>query len=191
MGKRGKVIILAAPSGSGKTTIARYLLGTFPEALQFSVSGTTREKRGTEVDGKDYYFMQVDDFQQAIARGEFVEHEQVYDGIYYGTLKSEIERIWESGKHIIFDVDVVGGISLKKYFGEQALAVFVYPPSMEAVEQRLRARKTESEEALQMRLVKTKDELTYTKPYDVVLVNDILEESLQKAQELVNEFLDR
>jgi guanylate kinase len=187
---RGKVIILAAPSGSGKTTIARYLLGTFPEALQFSVSGTTRSQRGIEVDGKDYYFMKVSDFTDAIERDEFVEWEQVYEGIYYGTLKAEVERIWASGKHIVFDVDVVGGISLKKYFGDAALSIFVYPPSLDVVEQRLRARKTETEEALQVRLAKTKEELTYTEPYDVVLVNDILEESLQKAEEIVRNFLD-
>jgi guanylate kinase len=185
---KGKVIILAAPSGSGKTTIARHLLEHYAE-LQFSVSATTRPKRGLEKEAHDYYFMSVDEFTGNINQNKFVEWEQVYDSVYYGTLKGEVERIWAMGKHIVFDVDVIGGISLKEYFGEDALSIFVYPPSLEVVEQRLRSRKTESEESLQMRLSKTKVELTYSYRYDTVLVNDILTNTLQESEIIIDRFL--
>ena len=150
---KGKCVIFCAPSGAGKTTIVRHLLNCFSE-LQFSVSACTRSKRENEVNGKDYYFLSVNEFKKRIENNEFIEWEEVYNGNYYGTLKSEIERIWKQGKVVIFDVDLEGGINLKKYFGENALSVFVQPPSVDALEKRLRSRNTESEESLQKRVNK-------------------------------------
>lgn len=142
----GKCVILCAPSGSGKTSIAKFLLQKPELNLEFSVSATTREKRPGEIDGKDYYFLTVEEFKQKIENDEFIEWEEVYEGVYYGTLKSEIERIWKDGKNVLFDVDVEGGISLTKYFGEKALAIFIQPPSIEELKKRLRKRGTENEE---------------------------------------------
>lgn len=183
-----KAIIFCAPSGSGKTTIVRHLLA-IDKRLMFSVSACTRAKRESEVNGKDYYFLTKDDFLNKIANDEFLEYEEVYGGNFYGTLKAEIERIWSLGKTVIFDVDVVGGMNIKKYFGEQALAIFVKPPGVKELEARLRYRSTETEETLKMRVNKAIHELEYESKFEVVLENIILEDALAKAEKLVNDFL--
>jgi guanylate kinase len=186
---KGKAIIFSAPSGAGKTTIVRHLLSVFDD-LAFSVSATSREKRSYEVDGKDYHFISVNDFKTKIANKEFVEYEEVYPDHFYGTLTSEIEKIWNEGKHVIFDVDVVGGLNLKTYFGDAALAVFVQPPSTKSLEERLRSRQSETEEKIQMRLAKAKKELEKAKDFDFVLLNDNLEVAKQNAELKVKEFLN-
>lgn len=184
----GKALIFSAPSGSGKTTIVKHLLANNPD-LGFSISASTRDRRGrTEQDGKDYHFLTPEDFKKKIDNDEFIEWEEVYAGNYYGTLKSEIERIWSEGKNVIFDVDVKGGLSLKKYFGDKALAIFVLVPSMELLEQRLRGRGTETEDVLSRRLFKAKFEMSFKDEFDVVLVNEDLDTSLTEAQRLYNEF---
>mgnify|MGYP002622068174 CR=1 FL=1 len=187
---KGKCVIFCAPSGAGKTTIVRHLLDHFSE-LQFSVSACTRNKRENEIEGKDYYFLSTDEFRKRIENNEFIEWEEVYDGNYYGTLKSEIERIWKQEKVVIFDVDVEGGINLKKYFGENALSVFVQPPSVEALEKRLRFRNTESEESLQKRVSKAASELTKANCFDVVLLNDVLEKAFKEAESIVSKFIGK
>ncbi len=188
---QGKLLIFCAPSGSGKTTIVKHLLATNPN-LGFSISACTRDRRGrAEQNGKDYYFLTPDDFKKKIDNNEFVEYEEVYPGAYYGTLKSEIERVWSEGKHVIFDVDVNGGLNIKNYYKERALAVFVKVPSMEILEQRLRERKTDSEESISARLFKVKFEMSFEDKFDTTLVNDNLEESLVKAQKLVDDFLKK
>lgn len=185
----GKLIIFSAPSGSGKTTIVRHLLTKYNN-LGFSISACTRDRRGrNEVDGKDYYFLTPDDFKKRIDNNEFVEWEEVYPGGYYGTLKSEIERLWASGKHVVFDVDVKGGLKLKEYFQECALAIFVKAPSEEAIKERLMSRGTETEDSLSKRLFKVKFEMSFQDKFDVILVNDDLESALVKAEELVEELL--
>ncbi|AYQ34546.1 guanylate kinase [Runella sp. SP2] len=184
----GKLIIFSAPSGSGKTTIVRHLLAKYNN-LGFSISACTRDRRGrNEVDGKDYYFLTPDDFKKRIDNNEFVEWEEVYPGGYYGTLKSEIERLWASGKHVVFDVDVKGGLKLKEYFQERALAIFVKAPSEEAIKERLMSRGTETEDSLSKRLFKVKFEMSFQDKFDVILVNDDLEAALAKAEELVEDF---
>ena len=184
----GKALIFCAPSGSGKTTIVKHLLNNNPD-LGFSISASTRDKRGrTEQDGKDYHFLSPAEFKEKIVHDEFIEWEEVYEGNYYGTLKSEIQRIWDNGKNVIFDVDVKGGLNLKKYFGEKALAVFVKVPTMEMLEQRLRGRGTESADSLSRRLFKAKFEMTFQDEFDVVLVNEDLSKSLAEAQQLYDEF---
>ncbi|HMR55759.1 MAG TPA: guanylate kinase [Cyclobacteriaceae bacterium] len=184
----GKALIFSAPSGSGKTTIVKHLLQNNPD-LGFSISASTRDRRGrTEQDGKDYHFLSPEEFKQKIDKNEFIEWEEVYAGNFYGTLKSEIERIWQEGRNVIFDVDVKGGINLKKYFGDKALAVFVKVPSIEVLKVRLTERGTESEESLSRRLFKAKFEMTFQDKFDVVLVNEDLNKSLQEAQRLYNEF---
>lgn len=184
----GKALIFSAPSGSGKTTIVKHLLQNNPD-LGFSISASTRDRRGrTEQDGKDYHFLSPEEFKQKIDKNEFIEWEEVYAGNFYGTLKSEIERIWQEGRDVIFDVDVKGGINLKKYFGDKALAVFVKVPSIEVLKERLTERGTESEESLSRRLFKAKFEMTFQDKFDVVLVNEDLNKSLQEAQRLYNEF---
>lgn len=184
----GKLIIFSAPSGAGKTTIVRRLLADLP-VLQFSVSATTRAARGEEQHGKDYYFLSKDDFLHKIANHEFVEFEEVYEGTFYGTLRAEIERIWAEGKQVIFDVDVVGGLHLKKKFGERALAVFVQPPSVEILAQRLTSRGTDSQESLQKRIAKAEQELAYAHQFDVVILNDDLEKACKEAFEKVSAFI--
>jgi guanylate kinase len=185
----GKLIIFSAPSGSGKTTIVKHLLAK-NNYLGFSISACTRDKRGrNETYGKDYYFLTPEEFKQKIDQNEFVEWEQVYPGQFYGTLKSEINRIWSEGKSAVFDVDVKGGLSLKKFYGDKALAIFVKCPSMEVLEQRLRERKTDTEESISARLFKVKFEMSFENQFDITLVNNDLEEALKDAQQLVDDFL--
>lgn len=187
----GKALIFSAPSGSGKTTIVHHLLSKNPD-LGFSISAATRDKRGRkEENGKDYYFLTPEEFKHKIDNDEFVEWEEVYAGNFYGTLKSEIERIWSSGKNVIFDVDVKGGIALKKYFGEKALAIFVKVPSLEVLKQRLNDRGTESEESLSRRLFKANFEMSFQDKFDAVLVNEDLEHSLANAQKLYDSFKNK
>jgi guanylate kinase len=184
----GKAIIFSAPSGSGKTTIVQHLLQKNPD-LGFSISASTRDKRGrTEEHGKDYYFLSPTEFKRRIDNDEFIEWEEVYEGNFYGTLKSEIERIWAQGKNVIFDVDVKGGINLKKYFGTRALGVFVKVPSLEALKARLSDRGTESPESLSRRIFKAEFEMSFQNEFDVVLVNEALQKSLDEAQQLYDEF---
>lgn len=184
----GKLIIFSAPSGAGKTTIVKQLLAAFPQ-LEFSVSATSRAMREGEINGKDYYFIPADDFRKKIAENEFLEWEEVYQNQYYGTLKSELQRIWDKGHHVIFDVDVVGGLNIKNAYPEKSMAVFVMPPSFEILKERLTNRSTENEESLKKRLEKAKWELSFADKFDVVLVNDKLEECVGRAVELVEEFL--
>lgn len=188
---KGKAIIFSAPSGSGKTTIVKHLLATNSK-LGFSISACTRDKRGRNEDnGKDYYFLTPEEFKRKIDQDEFIEWEEVYAGNFYGTLKSEVERIWNEGRHVIFDVDVKGGLHLKEYFGDRGLAVFVKVPSMDALKERLTDRGTESEASLSQRIFKAKFEMTFEDKFDVTLVNNDLGESLKKAEVLVDEFLNK
>lgn len=185
----GKALIFSAPSGSGKTTLVKHLLSTNPNDLGFSISASTRDKRGRiEQHGKDYYFLTPEDFKQKIDTDEFIEWEEVYEGNFYGTLKSEIERLWSEGKDVIFDVDVKGGLSLKKYFGDKALAIFVKVPSLEVLKERLKDRGTESAESLSRRLFKAQFEMSFQDKFDVILVNETLEKSLAEAQQLYDDF---
>ena len=186
---KGKLIIFSAPSGSGKTTIVRHLLKTYPNLLAFSVSASTRERRDHEVDGKDYYFLPKREFRERIANNEFAEWEEVYAGNYYGTFKTEIERLWSEGKHVLFDVDVKGGLKLKEIYREDALAVFVKVSSEAEIIRRLSERGTETDKSLETRLGKVRYELSFEDKFDVVLVNDDLEETLRKAEKLVLDFI--
>lgn len=185
-----KVIIFSAPSGAGKSTIVRHLLTRF-NCLEFSVSATSRAPRGQEVDGKDYYFFSTEEFENKIRKGDFVEYEEVYKGSYYGTLVSEVQRIWEKGNIIIFDIDVKGGVNLKRLYGKNALAVFIQPPSVEELRNRLIGRGTDAPEAIERRVAKAEEELTYADKFDVVLINDQLEEALATAEKIVGEFAAR
>lgn len=187
---KGKLIIFSAPSGAGKTTIVHHLLKTFPD-LSFSISATTREQRGDEVHGKDYYFISQESFLHKIAQKEFVEFEEVYTGTFYGTLRSEIERIWSQGKHVIFDIDVEGGLHLKRKYGQQALAIFVQPPSLEVLIERLTGRGTDLPEKLAERIRKADKELQYADKFDVILKNFELETACKEAEKLVSDFLSK
>jgi len=190
-GKGGKAIIFSAPSGSGKTTIVHHLLHNNSD-LGFSISAATRDKRGRkEENGKDYYFLTPEEFKHKIDNDEFVEWEEVYAGNFYGTLKSEIERIWREGKNVIFDVDVKGGINLKKYFGDKALAIFVKAPSMEILKERLKDRGTETEESLSRRIFKANFEMSFQDKFDMVLLNEDLDKSLKEAQKLYDDFKNK
>ena len=187
--KEGKLIVFSAPSGSGKTTIVHHLLNQENLPLDFSISATSREKRGKEVDGKDYHFISLDTFKQHIEADDFVEWEEVYENNFYGTLKSEVERIWADGKHAIFDIDVVGGLRVKEKFPEKTLAVFVKAPSIKVMEERLRARSTDSEAKIKERISKAERELAYAKGFDKILVNDDLETAKIEATTLIENFL--
>jgi len=185
---KGKLIIFSAPSGAGKTTIVHRLLES-DLGLEFSVSAASRPKRQNEIDGKDYYFISVKDFKEKIKNDEFLEWEEVYKDHFYGTLKSEVERIWAKRHHVIFDVDVYGGINIKKYYKQKALAIFVMPPSIKHLEQRLRGRSTESEENLSKRLEKAELEMSFADEFDRIIINDNLETAIAEAKEIVTEFL--
>ncbi len=183
-----KVVIFSAPSGAGKTTITRYVLDNL-KGCEFSVSATTRTPRAHEKNGFDYYFISVEEFKNKIENNEFVEWEEVYIGTFYGTLKAEVERIWKSDKVVLFDVDVVGGWNLKQYFGEKALALFIMPPSLQVLEERLRKRGTESEEAVQMRIKKAAKEIGEHTHFDEIILNDDLKKAQEDAMLLINKFL--
>lgn len=187
--KQGKLVILSAPSGAGKTTIMKHVISDFPQ-LEFSISATSRAPRGEEKNGVDYYYFSEDEFRQAIEKKEFAEWEEVYAGTYYGTLKSEMERIWESGKSIIFDVDVKGGINLKNVFKGQALSIFIMPPSMEVLKERLTGRGTDSPEAIARRIAKASIEMDDAKNFDVTVINDDLDVAVCQVEEAIRKFID-
>ncbi|MDG1333281.1 MAG: guanylate kinase [Crocinitomicaceae bacterium] len=186
----GKCVIFSAPSGAGKTTIVHALLDK-NLGLEFSVSACSRDPRPNEVDGTDYHFLGIEGFKEKIKEEAFIEWEEVYTNNFYGTLRSEIERIWALGKTVIFDVDVIGGLSLKKLFLNDAFAVFVQPPSYEELEKRLRGRSTESEDKIAQRMEKARKELSFSKEFDVVLVNDNLDQAILDAEKMVREFIDK
>ena len=187
---KGKAIIFSAPSGAGKTTIVRHLL-KLDLGLEFSISACSREPRPQEVDGRDYYFMSGAEFRKHIVQGDFLEWEEVYRDYYYGTLKTELERIWNQQKHVVFDVDVVGGLNLKTYFGQHALAVFVQPPSFQELEKRIRDRSTDPDDKIRDRLDKAAEEMKYAEKFDVILVNDSLEDTLLRGEKIVRDFLEQ
>ncbi len=185
-----KLIIVAAPSGAGKTTIVHHLLRKFPE-LAFSVSATNRARRNHEIDGKDYYFLSTDDFKRRVTEGAFLEYEEVYDDQFYGTLKSEIERLWDLGKCVIFDVDVKGATSIKKVYPDESLTIFIKPPSKEILFERLKNRKTETTESLKKRVARVTEELKYEDRFDKVVVNDDLEHAFLEAETVVSDFISK
>ena len=185
----GKAILFSAPSGCGKTTIIGQLMQYF-DCFDFSISATSRQPRGQEQNGRDYYFLSHEEFMQRVDRGDFLEWEEVYQGTCYGTLKSEISRIWDSGHVIVFDVDVNGGCNIKRYFGGDALSIFVMPPSLEVLEQRLRSRGTDSEEAIVKRLARSAEELKQAPQFDVTIVNDDLQRAVAEAKAVIEKFLD-
>ena len=185
----GKVVIFSAPSGAGKSTIVNHLLKKYPE-LEFSISATSRAPRGNEQDGKEYYFFSADRFRQMIAEDRFVEHEEVYPGSFYGTLKSEVERIWAKGHVIVFDIDVKGGVNVKRIFGGKALSIFIQAPSVEVLRQRLINRGTDTAEAIEKRVAKAASEMEFAAgKFDYVLVNDDLDAALAEADKVVGEFI--
>lgn len=186
--KQGKCIIVSAPSGAGKTTIVRYLLDQ-DLGLTFSVSATSRKPRLEEVHGHDYYFLTAEEFEGRAKKGDFIEWEEVYPGQYYGTLQAEIQRIWDEGGHVIFDVDVIGGLNLKKHFGERAISMFIQPPNITSLEERLRARRSESEETMKLRLDKAGQELAKADEFDVIVVNDELIRACEEAESIIQEFI--
>ncbi|HOH55211.1 MAG TPA: guanylate kinase [Paludibacteraceae bacterium] len=186
----GKLIILSAPSGTGKSTLVQYLL-TRPFDLEFSVSATSRPPRGNEQNGKEYYFLSKEEFQKKIAQNEFLEYEEVYPGCYYGTLRSEIDRISAKGKNIIFDVDVLGGLNIKKQYNGRALAIFIAPPSLEELKKRLMIRGTDSPEMIAKRLEKAEFEMSFAPQFDVVIVNDDLEKAKKATEEVIFNFLEK
>ncbi|MDT0641980.1 guanylate kinase [Zunongwangia sp. F363] len=185
----GKLIVFSAPSGSGKTTIVQHLLGKEELKLDFSISATSREPRGDEVDGKDYYFLSLSEFKKKIKADEFLEWEEVYRDNFYGTLKSEIERIWKEGKHVIFDIDVVGGLDIKNIYPDRTLAVFVKPPSIEELKIRLKKRKTETPDKINMRVAKASIELATAPQFDFIIENNNLEVALDEAYNLVANYI--
>ena len=189
--QQGKLIVFSAPSGSGKTTIVKYLLTQPQLHLDFSISATSRYMRDGEINGKDYYFISPEEFQKKIAENAFVEHEEVYKDNFYGTLKTELERIWSEGKHVIFDIDVVGGLNIKNQYPDQTLAIFVNPPSVDELERRLKFRQTESDEKIAMRLEKAEREIARAPEFDVILENHDLETAKNEAVQLVSNFLNQ
>lgn len=184
-----KAVIISAPSGSGKTTIVKYLLKNIPELL-FSISATSRKPRKNEIDGKDYYFLSEEEFLRRIKNQEFIEWEEVYEGIFYGTLKTEIEKIWSRNRCVIFDVDVLGGIQLKEYFGKDGLSIFIMVKNMEELEKRLRDRNTDSVDSINNRLKKARNEMQYREKFDQVVINDDLDKTYHNIVGIVNEFLN-
>ena len=185
----GKAIIFSAPSGAGKTTLVKYILAKNPN-ISFSISACSRPKRENERKGEDYHFLSESDFKSKIKNNEFIEWEEVYKGNYYGTLKSEIDRIWSEGKHVIFDVDVIGGLNLKKYFMENALAIFVKPPSIKTLGKRLNERGTETIESMAKRIEKAVSEMGYADQFDIIIVNDNLDVAKEEAEKIVGDFLN-
>lgn len=189
MTRQGKLLIFSAPSGAGKSTIVQHLL-TCDLALEFSISATSRQPRGTEEHGREYYFLTEEEFRKRIAGNDFIEYEEVYPGCFYGTLKSEVERITSSGKNIVFDVDVVGGVNIKKMYGSRALSMFIQPPSIEELEKRLKGRGTDSADKIAQRIAKAEYELTFAPKFDIILVNDNLDKCKQEAEKAVTDFLN-
>jgi len=187
----GKVIIISAPSGAGKTTIVKHLIGKREFNLAFSISACTRPIRDGEVEGRDYYFLPVDQFKAMIDDNAFLEWEEVYKNSYYGTLKSEVERIWKNNQHVLFDVDVMGGVNLKEKYGEDALAIFIMPPSIEVLKERLEKRGTESGEKIRNRINKASLELKFARKFDIMVVNDELPRTLEETEKLVADFLNK
>lgn len=187
----GKLIVFSAPSGSGKTTIVKHLLTETDLPLDFSISAASREPRTGEIDGKDYYFLSASDFKSKVANNSFLEWEEVYKDNFYGTLKSEIKRIWKEGKHVVFDIDVIGGLNIKKQFPQETLAIFVKPPSIQEMERRLRGRGTETEEKINMRVAKAEEEIGFSKKFDTILINDDLSVAKTDAYQLVSEFINK
>lgn len=188
MQANGKLVIFSAPSGSGKTTIVKELLKQFPQ-FEFSISATSRQPRGTEQNGVDYFFLSAEEFRKKVLADEFVEWEEVYNGTCYGTLKSEMQRIWDKGNVIIFDVDVMGGINLKRIFGENACSVFIMPPSVEVLRERLIGRGTDSMETIEKRVAKAEFEISKSEEFDHVVVNDVLAVAVEQTCEIINNFL--
>jgi guanylate kinase len=187
---KGKLVIVSAPSGAGKTTIVNHLLDKGLD-LEFSVSATTRKPRGKETHGKEYYFISVDDFRKRIKNNEFVEWEEVYKDQFYGTLKMEIERIWSHKKHVIFDVDVKGGISLKRVFGNRGVSLFIMPPSVKELEKRLLSRGTDKSDKVQERINKALEEMKLADKFDYIILNDHLKDATEEAESVVTSFLKR
>ena len=185
----GKLVIFSAPSGAGKTTLVHAVMDSGLN-LEFSISACSRDKRKNETDGREYYFLSVDDFRKKIEEGAFLEWEEVYKDHYYGTLRSEVDRILGSGKNVIFDVDVYGGLNIKKQYGNRALAIFVMPPDLQTLEKRLRDRSTDSEDNILKRIDKAAQEIEMSKDFDVIIVNDDLEAAVREARTIVNEFLE-
>lgn len=186
--KNGKIIIFSAPSGAGKSTLIGHLLKRFPQ-LEFSISATSRAPRGSEVNGKEYYFLSNEEFKNKVAAGEFVEWEEVYAGTCYGTLRSELKRIWDKGHVIVFDVDVKGGVNLKKIFGDDALSIFIMPPSVEELRRRLEKRGTDAPETIAKRVAKAEEEITYAPLFDKIVVNDSLETAIADAIRITESFI--
>ena len=186
----GKLIIFSAPSGAGKTTIVHELLKSRND-LEFSISACSRDKRQNEIDGKDYYFISADEFRSKIKNDEFLEWQEVYENSYYGTLKTEVEKIWAKGNHVIFDVDVVGGLNIKKYGKENALSVFIMPPSIKELEERLKNRSSETEETLRKRIEKANYELTFADKFDKIIINNKLENAVAEVKAVVEKFISK
>lgn len=186
--KNGKIIIFSAPSGAGKSTLIGHLLERFPQ-LEFSISATSRAPRGSEVNGKEYYFLSNEEFKNKVAAGEFVEWEEVYAGTCYGTLRSELKRIWDKGHVIVFDVDVKGGVNLKKIFGADALSIFIMPPSVEELRRRLEKRGTDAPETIAKRVAKAEEEITYAPLFDKIVINDSLETAIADAIRITESFI--
>lgn len=187
---KGKIIIFSAPSGSGKTTIIKQVLKNTEFMLEFSVSACSRPKRGNEIDGKDYYFFSVDEFKKKIDNNEFLEWEEVYDNQFYGSLKSEVERITKKGKNVVFDIDVKGALNIKKYYQDKALSIFILPPSIQVLEDRLKKRSTDSKEQIKKRIERAKFEISYSDKFDKQVINDKLEDSVNETKKIIKTFLN-
>ncbi len=187
---KGKMLIVSAPSGSGKSTIVNWLMQEHPELkLYFSISCTSRQPRGTEQNGVEYFFISPEEFRDKIANNEFLEYEEVYENRFYGTLKAQVERQREQSQNVVFDVDVKGGVNIKKYYGDEALSLFIQPPSVDELRRRLEGRGTDSQDAIEQRLAKAEYELTFASQFDKIIVNDDLEKAKQEALRIVNDFL--